>query len=173
MEAFVYEKYGSPEVLQLKEIAKPVPTDDEILIKIHAVSINGSDREGLIGKPGYVRMSGLRKPINPILGSDIAGRVEEVGKNNADETYFFVGGSLGLLFQILLFGPLIKRVTSKNIRMLVVPQNREDLIAITKLCTSGKIRPVIDRKYSFNEIPEAMRYVSEGHAKGKVVITVE
>ena len=50
MKAFVYEKYGSPDVLQLKELAKPIPAGDEILINIHAVSINGSDRESLIGK---------------------------------------------------------------------------------------------------------------------------
>jgi NADPH:quinone reductase-like Zn-dependent oxidoreductase len=321
MKAIVYEKYGSPDVLKLKDIAKPFPADNEILIKIHTVSLNGSDREGLIGRPGYVRMSGLLRPSQQILGSDIAGVVEAVGKNNTefqvgDEvfgeipgyhggfaeyvcthgrtmaqkpegmtfedaaaipqggvialrairekgqvqpgqkvlingaggsagtfavqlaklhgaevtgvdnrgkldflrslgadhaldytredftksgkrfdlildliahrsafayaralnpngTYFFTGGSLATLFQVLLLGPWIKRSTGKNVRMLVVPQNRKDLIAITERCKAGKIRPVIDRKYSFNEIPEAMRYVSEGGAKGKVVITIE
>ena len=59
MKAFVYEKYGSPDVLQFKELAKPVPAVEEILINIHAVSINGSDRESVIVKPGYVRMGGL------------------------------------------------------------------------------------------------------------------
>ena len=61
---------------------------------------------------------------------------------------------------------------SKNVRMLVVPQNRKDLLAITELIEAGKVRTVIDRTYSFNEIPEAMRYFSDGHAKGKVVITM-
>ena len=320
MKAIVYTEYGPPDVLQLKELEKPIPADDEILIKIHAVSINGSDREGLIGNPLYVRIGGLRKPGYPILGSDIAGRVEAVGKNNTefqpgDEvfgeipgyhggfaeyvctrgktmakkpasmtfeeaaaipqagvialqgirekgqvqpgqkilingagggagtfavqlaklhgaevtgvdntgkmdflrslgadhvidytredftrnrnqydlildliahrsvfayarallpngTYFFVGGSAAVLFQILFFGSLIKRTTGKNIRILMVPQNRKDLIAITELCEAGKVCPVIDRQYPFSEVPEAMRYVAEGHAKGKVVITV-
>jgi NADPH:quinone reductase-like Zn-dependent oxidoreductase len=319
MKAFIYKKYGSPDVLQLIEIPKPVPTDDEILVKILAVSINGSDREGLIGKPLYARMGGLSG--NNILGSDIAGIVEAVGKNNTefqvgDEvfgeipgyhggfaeyiclsgttlmkkpeemplieaaaipqggvialngivkkgqvqpgqkvlingaggsggtfavqlakhygaevtvvdnaskldflrtlgadhvmdytrenftksgerfdlildliahrsafayaralnpngTYYFTGGSVGTLFQILFFGSLIRRLTSKNVRMLMVPQNREDLISITELIQDGKIRTIIDKTYSFDEIPEAMRYVSDGHAKGKVVITVE
>jgi len=57
-------------------------------------------------------------------------------------------------------------------RILVVPQNRKDLIAITELCEAGKIVPVIDRRYQLSEVPEALRYVGEGHAKGKVVITV-
>jgi len=83
MKAVVYTEYGSADVLQLKEVAKPVPADDQVLIKIQAVSINGSDREGLAGKPWYARMGGLRKPGHPILGSDIAGRVEVVGKNNS------------------------------------------------------------------------------------------
>lgn len=321
MKAFVYTRYGSPNVLQLKEIAKPVPSDDQLLIKIHAISINGSDRESLIGKPGYVRMSGLLRPRQQILGSDIAGVVEAVGKNNTefqpgDEvfgeipgyhggfaeyvcthgkvtarkpagmtfeeasaipqggvialngiqkkgrvqpgqkilingaggsagtfavqlaklygaevtgvdntgkldflrslgadhvidytrenftrtrnqydlildliahrsvfayaralkqngTYFMVGGSVATIFQILIIGPWIKKSTGKHIRFLVVPQNRKDLLAITGLCTAGKVQPVIDRQYSFDEIPEAMRYVGEGHAKGKVVITVQ
>lgn len=318
MKAMVYERYGTPDVLQLKDIPQPVPADDELLIKIRAVSINGSDREGLIGKPLYARLGGL--PTNKILGSDIAGVVEAVGKGNAqfevgaevfgelpgyhggfaeyvcthgrtmmpkpasmtfeeaasipqggvlalngirkkgqvqegqkvlingaggsagtfavqlaklhgaevtgvdhsgkldfirslgadkvidyrredftksgkrfdlildliahrsafayeralepNGTYFFTGGSVATLFQILFFGPLIRRMTGKNVRLLMVPQNREDLIDITRLIQAGKIRTVIDRTYSFDEIPEAMRYVSEGHARGKVVITV-
>lgn len=318
MKAFVYTKYGSPDVLQLKEIPKPVPADDQILIKIHAVSINGSDREGLIGKPLYARIGGL--PKNNILGSDIAGRVEAVGKDNmqfqvGDEVFgeipgyhggfaeyvctrgktmalkptsmtfeeasaipqagtiayqairekgqvqsgqkvlingagggagtfaiqlaklqgaevtavdhtskldflrsigadhvidytkenftknkngydlildviaqysafayaralktngvaFFVGGSVSTLFQILLIGPLIKKIRRKRVQILAVPQNRKDLLAITELCVTGKVRPVIDKEYKFNQIHEAMRYVSEGHAKGKVVITI-
>jgi NADPH:quinone reductase-like Zn-dependent oxidoreductase len=83
MQAIVYTEYGSPDVLQLKEVEKPVPKDDELLIKVHAVSVNRSDWEGLIGKPLYARIGGLRKPSHPILGSDIAGRVEMAGNNNS------------------------------------------------------------------------------------------
>ena len=82
MKAIVYTEYGPPEVLQLKEVPKPVPTDDELLIKVQAVSINGSDKENLSGKPLYTRLAGLRKPSQQILGSDIAGRVEMVGKKH-------------------------------------------------------------------------------------------
>src|SRR5947209_1318857 len=78
MKAIVYTEYGSPDVLRLREVPKPVPTDDEVLIKVHAVSVNRSDWEGLTGKPLYGRIGGLRQ----ILGSDIAGCVEAVGKNN-------------------------------------------------------------------------------------------
>jgi NADPH:quinone reductase-like Zn-dependent oxidoreductase len=85
---------------------------------------------------------------------------------------FFVGGSVATLFQILLLGPWIKRISHKNVRLLIVPQNREDLIAITELCTTARIIPKIDRRYSLGDVPEAMQYVSEGRAKGKVVITV-
>src|SRR5258708_22643534 len=81
MQAIVYTRYGSPDVLQLKEVAKPTPTDDEVLIKVHAASVNRSDWEGLIGKPLYARIGGLLKPRRQILGSDIAGRVEMVGRN--------------------------------------------------------------------------------------------
>jgi len=320
MKAVVYHQYGPPDLLKLEEVEKPVPSDNEVLIKIHAVSINGSDREALIGKPVYVRIGGLRKPGYPILGSDIAGSVEKAGKNvtqfqpgdevfgeipgyhggfaeyacatentlarkptsltfeqaaaipqagvialrgirdkgqvqpgqkvlingaggsagsfavqiaklygaevtgvdntykldylrslGADHvvdytredftrsgkqydlildviahrsvfacaralkrggTYFFAGGSVGIIFQILLIGPWIRRMTGKNLRMLLVPQNSSDLLSITKLCEAGKIVPVIDRRYPLSQVPEALRYVTEGRAKGKVVITV-
>ncbi len=84
MKAVTYHRYGSPDVLRLQEVKKPIPSDDEVLIKIHAVSINGTDKEGLTGRPLYARIGGFRKPSQPILGSDIAGRVEAAGKNHTD-----------------------------------------------------------------------------------------
>jgi NADPH:quinone reductase-like Zn-dependent oxidoreductase len=57
--------------------------------------------------------------------------------------------------------------------MLAVPQNRKDLISITQLCEAGKIVPVIDRRFSLSQVPEALRYVGDGRARGKVVITME
>src|SRR5215208_5637367 len=81
MKAIVYTRYGPPEVLQLKEVAKPTPKDDEVLIKVQAVSVNRSDWEGLRGKPLYARLGGLLRPRQQRLGSDIAGRVEMAGRN--------------------------------------------------------------------------------------------
>jgi NADPH:quinone reductase-like Zn-dependent oxidoreductase len=85
-------------------------------------------------------------------------------------TYFAVGGSVATFLQILLLGPWIRRRMGKNIRILVVPQNRKDLLAITELCAAGKVVPVIDRRYPLREVAEALRYVAAGRAKGKVVI---
>jgi NADPH:quinone reductase-like Zn-dependent oxidoreductase len=79
---------------------------------------------------------------------------------------------VGVLLQILLLGPLIRRISGRKLQVLAVPQNRKDLVAITALCESGEVVPVIDRVYSLEEVPEAMRYFGEGGAKGKVVITV-
>ena len=79
MKAVVYTEYGPPAMLEIKEIEKPVPQDNEVLIKIHAVSVNASDWEFLTGRPLYTRMWGLRKPNYQILGSDIAGTVEAIG----------------------------------------------------------------------------------------------
>jgi NADPH:quinone reductase-like Zn-dependent oxidoreductase len=320
MKAVIYTKYGSPDGLQLKEVEKPIPKDDEILVKVHAVSVNRSDWEGLLGKPLYARLDGLLKPSHQILGSDVAGRVEAAGRNHTqfkpgDEVfgemenyhggfaeyvctraeawalkpagltfeqaaaipqagvialqglrdkgqirlgqsvlingagggagtfaillaklygaevtgvdnigkldfmrslgadhvidytredftkngkqydlildliahrsafaysralrpngnYFAVGGSVVTFFQILLLGPLIRRTTGRKIYILAVQRNRKDLEFITELCESGKIVPPIDQRYPLSEVPEALRYLGEGHARGKVVITV-
>ncbi|MGH8004614.1 MAG: NAD(P)-dependent alcohol dehydrogenase, partial [Limisphaerales bacterium] len=77
MKAMVYTEYGPPEVLQLKEVEKPAPKENEVLIKVHAASVNAGDWHILRGKPFLVRLMG--KPKNGILGWDVAGRVEAVG----------------------------------------------------------------------------------------------
>ena len=79
MKALIRTFYGSPDVLQFKELKKPAPKENELLIKIHATSLNASDIEFLSGKPIYTRMWGLFKPKIRILGSDIAGVVEAIG----------------------------------------------------------------------------------------------
>jgi NADPH:quinone reductase-like Zn-dependent oxidoreductase len=323
MKAVVYTSYGPPDGLHLSEVATPTPADDEVLIKVKAVSVNRSDWEHLTGKPLYARFHGLWKPKrgSRILGSDIAGRVERAGRNHqqfhpGDEvfgemwlyhdgfaeyvctrasswtlkppkltfeqaaaipqagvialkgirekgqvqpgqqvlingagggagsfavqlakldgaevtgvdntgkldfmrslgadhvidytqedftktgrqydlildlvahrsafaypralkpngTYFMVGGSVATLLQILLVGPWIRRATGKHVRVLGVERNQQDLLAITQLCEAGNIVPFIDRQYPLREVPEALRYLGEGHVKGKVVITVD
>ncbi|HEX6777917.1 MAG TPA: NAD(P)-dependent alcohol dehydrogenase [Ktedonobacterales bacterium] len=323
MKAVVYSAYGPPDGLHLTEVATPTPADDEVLIKVEAVSVNRSDWEHLTGKPLYARFHGLLKPRrgSRVLGSDIAGRVERVGRNHrqfhpgddvfgemwlyhdgfaeyvctrgsawalkpprltfeqaaaipqagvialkgirehghvqpgqhvlingagggagsfavqlakldgaevtaVDNTgkldflrslgadhvidytrddftktghqydlildvvaqrsvfdyqralkpngrYFMVGGSVATLFQILLVGPWMRRATGKHIRVLGVQRTQHDLLAITQLCEAGTIVPVIDRRYPLRGVPEALRYLGEGHAKGKVVITID
>jgi NADPH:quinone reductase-like Zn-dependent oxidoreductase len=321
MKAIVRTKYGPPEVLQLKEVARPTPKDDEVLISVEAVSINRSDWEGLIGSPFYARFEGLLRPRHKTLGSDIAGRVEAVGGNvtrfqagdevfgdisgrmggfaeyvcareraltlkpasmtfevastipqagvialqgirdkgqvqpghkvlingaggstgtfavqlaksygaevtavdntaklgfmrslgadhvvdytredftkNGKEydlildvvahrsvfdykralrpngSYFAVGGSLATLLQILFVGPWIGRTTGRKIRILAVRPNLEDIVLMTELIQAGKLVPVIDRRYRLIEVPEALAYLGEGRAKGKVVIIVD
>ena len=82
MKAIVYHKYGSPDVLKLGEVQKPTPRDDEVLIKVHAASANPADWHLLRATPFFARLTvGLLKPKYKILGSDIAGRVEAVGRN--------------------------------------------------------------------------------------------
>ena len=82
MKAAVYHKYGSPDALQLKEVEKPTPKEDEVLVEVHAASVNAADWHMLRGTPFLLRLWwGLLKPRDTILGADIAGRVEAVGRN--------------------------------------------------------------------------------------------
>ena len=318
MKAIVYHEYGQPEVLKLEEVDKPIPKDNEVLIKVHAVSINDWDWGLLRGKPFVNRiMFGILKP-KKILGSDIAGKVVAMGKDvkkfkkgdevfgdissgdwggfaeyvrarenaltikpasitfeqaaampqpgilalhgvrrgqiqkgqkvlingagggagsfaiqiaksfgaeitgvdNAEkldmmrsigadhvidykkedftrngETYDFildfaahhsffdykralnpkgiyivVGGST--IFQTVLLGLLISIVSGKKMSLLLHKPNK-DLDSLIKLIETGKVKPIIDKVYPLSKTAEALRYFGEGHAKGKIVITVE
>jgi NADPH:quinone reductase-like Zn-dependent oxidoreductase len=82
MKTIVRDRYGSPDVLRLEEIDKPVPGDDDVLVKVHAASVNTADLDHLRGLPHAVRLAtGLRRPRSTRVGLDVAGRVEAVGAN--------------------------------------------------------------------------------------------
>ena len=92
MKAMVYTTYGSPDVLQLTQVEKPTLRDNDVLIQIHAASLNAGDRILLRGDPFMVRLTaGLRKPKHQILGADVAGRVAAVGRT---VTQFQVGDAV-------------------------------------------------------------------------------
>jgi NADPH:quinone reductase-like Zn-dependent oxidoreductase len=81
MKAIVYTEYGSPDVLKFKEVAKPTPKENEVLVKIHAASANPADWHTMRAAPFLARLvNGFLKPKNPGLGADVAGRVEAVGR---------------------------------------------------------------------------------------------
>ena len=99
MKAIVRYSYGSPDVLELKEIDKPMVEDDQALIRVRAASVNPADWRILRGTPFVLRLAGygMLKPKNPVGGSDVAGVVEAVGKNvtlrAGDEVFGSCGGS--------------------------------------------------------------------------------
>jgi NADPH:quinone reductase-like Zn-dependent oxidoreductase len=102
MKAIICTKYGSPDVLQLQEVAKPAPQDDEVLIKIHAASINSRDWRFMRANPFFIRLvpGGFLQPKNKILGADVAGRVEEIGGNvkqfnPGDEVFGYLPSATG------------------------------------------------------------------------------
>jgi NADPH:quinone reductase-like Zn-dependent oxidoreductase len=325
MKAIICTKYGSPDVLQLQEVAKPAPKDDEVLIKIHAASVNARDWRFMRAKPFFIRLmpGGFLQPKNKILGADVAGRVETVGRSvrqfkpgdeifgylpsatgrgtfaeyvcanenaitlkptnltfeqaaavpvaamtalqgirdngniqpgqkvlingasggvgtfavqiakafgaevtavcstrnlemvrslGADHVidykvedftrngqqydlilaangyhpisdylralspegiYVVAGGSMLQLFQAALQGRRTSKTGSQKTYVVSLVQSQKDLIFMKELLESGKVVPVIDGCYPLSEAAEALRYLGEGHAKGKVVISVE
>ena len=322
MKAIVHTEYGPPDVLQLKEIAKPTPEDDEVLVRVHAVSVNSADATMSKGEPFLARLwSGPLKPKYPILGSDIAGRVEAVGKDvkklqPGDEVFgdvsrtgwggfaeyvsvpertlalkpanltfeeaaavpqaatvalqglrdkgriepgkkVLINGASGgigsfavqiaksfgaevtgvcstrnldmvrsigadhvvdytqedfsrsgerydliltvvghhsildfrralgpngiyvgstnatsLILQTMLLGPFVSMTGDKKMVNLMAETTAEDLDFLKELLEAGKVVPVIDRCYPLSDVPDAVRYYGEGHARGKVVISV-
>ena len=80
MKAAICERYGPPEVVEIREVERPVPTGDQVLVRVRAASVNRADLDGLTPRPEFVRLFiGLRAPRNTSVGIDVAGVVEAVG----------------------------------------------------------------------------------------------
>jgi NADPH:quinone reductase-like Zn-dependent oxidoreductase len=86
--------------------------------------------------------------------------------------YIMVGGSPAQIFQSMLLGPWMSKNGGRKMGNVVAKPNQPDLLILKALVEAGKVAPVIDRCYPLSEVPEALRYLGEGHARGKVVITV-
>jgi NADPH:quinone reductase-like Zn-dependent oxidoreductase len=90
-----------------------------------------------------------------------------------DGIYVMAGGGWVQVLQAMLLGPLLSRIGSKKVRFFIAKLNKKDLVLLKDLLAAGKVVPVIDRRYPLSDVAEALRYLEEGHAQGKVVITVE
>jgi NADPH:quinone reductase-like Zn-dependent oxidoreductase len=326
MKAAVRDRYGPPDVVELVEVDRPVPSDNQVLVRVRAASVNRADLDGLRPRPSVARLfTGLRTPRNHRVGLDVAGVVESVGATAArfqpgdevfgdmfvfgqgafaeyvcaserafasmptgmtfeeaatlphsailavqglrrrdgrsirpgdkvlidgasgnvgpfavqiakslgaevtgvcstdkmafvrslgadhvidyskvdytgtDERYDWIldtdshhsilrcrralrptgvyitlGGSTSAIFQALLLGLLISRVDDRWLGLLIwwKPFNPADVATLKEMIAAGKVAPMIDRRYPLSDVVEALRYVDEGRAKGKVVITV-
>lgn len=122
MKAVVYTKYGNPDVLEYTDIEKPIPQDNDVLIKVHAVALNFADWGLLRGKPVAVRFvgGGLFKPQNYILGADVAGTVAAVGK---DVTQFQPGDEVFGDLSICGWGALAEYVCGDEDALVKKPAN--------------------------------------------------
>jgi NADPH:quinone reductase-like Zn-dependent oxidoreductase len=115
---------------------------------------NGQRYDLIIGVNGYHPLSDYKRALNP------------------EGTYVCIGGTMGQIFQSLLLGPIMSKKGGKQLKNVVAQQSQKDLVVVKELLEAGKVIPVIDRRYTLSEVPEAFRYFGEGHAKGKIIITV-
>jgi NADPH:quinone reductase-like Zn-dependent oxidoreductase len=147
LKAIVYSTYGGPEVLKLQEVEKPSPADDEVLIKVHAVSINDWDWGKLDGNSLFNRLfSGLQKPRHQILGSDIAGQIEAVGKHvqkfqPGDEVFGDLSGKWGGFAEYVCANEnelAIKPVSMTFEQAAAIPQAA--MLAVQGLIDTGHIQ---------------------------------
>ncbi len=116
---------------------------------------NGQGYDLILAANGYHSISDYKRALSP------------------KGTYVMTGGSMAQLFQAMLLGLWISMTGSKKMGNLMAKLNQKDLVFMKDLLEAGKVVPVIERRYMLSEVPEAIRYLEEGHAKGKVVITVE
>ena len=95
------------------------------------------------------------------------------GVLSQDGIFVLAGGGLGRIFQSMLLGPILSRIGSKKSRFFIANINQKDLVILKELLEAGKVVPVIDRRYQLKDTADAIRYLEEGHARGKIVLTVE
>ena len=146
MNAIVYRCYGSPDVLELEEIEKPTPADNEVLVKVHAASVNPLDWHYMRGSPYIMRLgTGLGAPEDANLGVDFAGTVESVGESvkqfkPGDEVF---GGASGAFAEYVTVGA-DRALVPKPVNMTFEQAASVPIAAITALQAlrdKGKIKP--------------------------------
>lgn len=147
MKAFTYTQYGTPDALQLNDVPKPIPTANQVLIKIHAVSLNAADLDYLHGTL-FIRFGGLQKPAHLIIGSDVAGTVEAVGRN---VRRFRVGDAVFGDTSTCGFGAFAEYVCAPESALALKPASisfeqastlpQAGLLALQAIRDDGKIRP--------------------------------
>ncbi len=150
MKAVIYTNYGPPDVLEIRDIKKPVPNDDQVLVKVRAAALNPLDWHFMEGTPyiGRLMMGGLRKPKEPRLGVDYAGTVEAVGKNPAAAGWFkpgdeVFGGRIGAFAEYVCVradrGVALKPANLTFEQAAAIPV--AGLTALRGLRNKGKVQP--------------------------------
>ena len=170
MKAIVQDKYGSADVLELRDVEKPQPEDDELLIRVHAAGVDPGVWHLMTGRPYLVRVMGigLRKPKTRVRGMDAAGTVEAAGRNvtqfnQGDPVYGTCDGSFAEYACARAERLAPKPANLSFEQAAAVPVS--GMTALSGLRDAGKLRPVIYRTYPLSEAPQAIRYLEQGHAR--------
>ena len=135
-------------------MARSIGADQVIDYTQEDFTQNGQRYDLILAANGYHALSDYRRALCP------------------EGIYVGTGGSMAQTFQAMLLGPIISMTGSKTMGNMLVKPNKNDLVFMKELIEAGKVVPAIDRCYPLSEVPQALRYISEGHARGKVVITV-
>lgn len=142
------------------DLVLSIGADDVIDYTRDAIDCNGARYDVVIDMAGNRPLSLLRRAMTP------HGTLVLVGGEHGG------GRVLGGFDRQLLRAPLVSMFTGQRLRGLTAKEGAEDLEAVTRLIESGAVTPVIDRTYALADAPDAIRYLAEGHAAGKVVVTV-
>ncbi len=169
MKAIVHDRYGPPEVLQLRDVDRPAVGDDEVLVRVHAASVHPDVWHTVRGLPYVLRLmgNGVRRPRHRVPGTDMAGRVEAVGRS---VMRFRPGDEV--------FGETMRGYQWRNggafAEYVSVPEElkQDAMNVLSEMIEAGSLTPVVDRTFPLSEVPEAIRYLESGRAAGMIVVTV-
>jgi NADPH:quinone reductase-like Zn-dependent oxidoreductase len=177
MQAIVQDTYGSADVLRLKDIEPPEIGDNDVLVRVHAAGLDPGVWHLMTGLPYLVRLMGygLRAPKSGVLGFDVAGRVDAVGRNVTqlevgDDVFGTCRGSFAEYACAEEENLALKPGNVSFEQAAAVPVS--GFTALQGVRDQGKVTPVVDRTYPLAETADAIRYMARGHARGKVVINV-
>jgi NADPH:quinone reductase-like Zn-dependent oxidoreductase len=184
MEAILYTRYGPPEVLQLTEVEKPTPNENQVLIKAEVTGVCSTRNLDMVRSIGadhvvdYTREDFSRNCQHHDLIYDTVGNrsVSDYKRALSPQGKCVIAGftSMPRLFEHMILGPRMSKAGGKQIiGQGMASTTQENLLVIKELLEAGKVVPVLDKYYPLRETAEAIRYLEKGHARGKVVITVE